>query len=1841
MNVTKGGDNLPDSYLEKRAEFLHTKEVRLQEQIANDKEVLQRRHDAINQSFRERSDRLRSWEKEAQRRHKEDRDLYASRRQHELDLIQQQKDRVQSVQQHYHDAAVSATYGYLTALEANIRRLGLDEDKPPASNQQASAVVSAKVEPLVANANRVAEIRRRKELDIAARRDKLQRQYVAQQQQMLASKDVVRLQQVQAVVSKAASVLISDREESLAARRRTIESDVNAQLNSVFLDGEKQRCLASFRETDKAFAVVAASKRAEESVAFTATRAQKAAQEEATKSTKRGALHEFFGAFLDELVGLAVDVSSRNFIQLTDGTTLRRLNPPTALEWRSIKEEALSTAAITAHIDSKKVAVARANTMSNASPRAKRSSSVNFGSFATAKPFSAPSSGGGVGIISAEFTSSMSLGEGSPRALLDDLWDTDEADHILEVVSERDKQQLVESIINTSRSTHKGAVESFRKQSQETWSRIVSTGAAKADKATTWWNNILTELPPTAVFVFGDPLSGVQLLSDARYIRDGDADYVITPDTLLPEILAAHPQQAQTEVSAPTVVSPTQGSGKGGKGGKAPAGGPRPSSAKPPSVVPSATGTAASAAPNDLAIFLSKRVAKHHRLQLEALAKRDNVSGYPPSLLLVGFPIEASSFAMEFNAALEKELEEEEKLWAPLKLLSSMEHNTPRGGGGGIGTHRSSIAGGQTNPNTPHGSLFSGAGGPGGAAPAAAASLGSGSPDGTPSLTASGPRHRPPPAAFAVSAGKHHAAALANFAATLFFAPARVTTVFLEVALPNLIERYQRIQRLVSPQAPAQLIHEVWAPRKQPTVVPGTLSLPPSTTASAPVVQSMWAGMTPAAAYEWVAALQTTWKASKQEWLSAVQGAHKRPPLPSATSSLGPLPGASVVGNGSNLNHSMASNSAPTASLVPSGLAPPVHACASRLTRVLHFVTPHTVDHLSTQDPIEVSSQILAQEVRALSKGSSQADEALVVPLLAPLTLQCFSIPESALEDLLAAHAAYDAHVTRWSLLDVLDSFDSANTSAFTPLSQSDSYNNPRATEIKVTVPDAILQRVEELRQGRIQSFRAMRELEIESGRCLHQAYLYSLCLLEGDAFTQVHAEYQRNLPADAKPGFHNQVFWKVCDAESSRVRSLLSNAVGILSNTIRRLQCAHVRTAMETITSAVEESTWTLITSVLEAERRRQQVLSLQGDVEEETNDDAGIVRSPRTAIQFKAGELVSLAAQLSSVVSEEQILEALEEVHEHGTPLESSLDGLWSKVERSWMVLISRLIIAATSGPSDDVASPFAHLEETLKAAVRGAFGTSAGGEANIPQQRIAPKSAQLFAPIMQHEQLRKHLSTGSTLWCSYLFQRTSSLLDRQEGVTLRPKDFSDIMIAPELPLVGEAPNFEEEYVAAAEARRALVISDVSLQHLSLHAQLASMSARRHPPHRSCWIGLPTVTQSQFEHMVLSAQISELHLHVPSSAEDIVTPLLLMLSNAATQLRSEGSDAQPPPRLFLPTWWMAPPIHTAAGNGGPKGALLNLELSAAAFRLATEGAVVAASEGSATVDIAIWLAHLCTGQLSSISFLRPGVADRVYHLEKKRCTTPNLLQLRQLVCDLDAYHRGTVPTREVCSWTELRWWPLLASGSTTTTPAPACPLILRQLYYLLGATDAPTSTRVHLGSILARSLTDVAQNTNLLAQTIRYLLSLSVSSGPSAVLEAAFAASTSLRGPLNTRDVVVAPQSINTVSHMKAFVSLDLIASTLALYHADWSVEDLEQYVVLTTAADTQAAPRSPKQLSSPSSAEGMERPHFASVPIKERSEEMTFASLNATHFGAQLLQLRSATTANCSLPSSTLAL
>jgi hypothetical protein len=1815
MSIKKGGENLPDSYLEKRADFLKTKETRLQEQIADDKEVLQRRHDAINQSFRERSDRLRSWEHEARRRHKEDRDLYSSRRQHQLDLIQQQKDRLQSVQQRHHDAAVLATYGHLTSLEANIRRLGLDEDKPPVTNQQASTVVSAQVEPLVANANRVVEIRRRKELDIAARRDKLQRQYVAQQQQMLASKDVVRLQQVQAVVSTAATMLVADREESLAARRRTIETELNSQLNSVFLDGEKQRCLASFRETDKAFSVVAASQRAVESTVFVAARAQKAAEEESVKAAKRGSLNEFFGAFLDELVGLAMDISARNFIQLTDGTTLRRPNPPTALEWRTMKEEALSTAAIVGRIDSRRVAVARANTMSNASPRAKRGSSVNFGSFATAKPFSAPSSGGGVGMVSADFTNSMSMGEGSPRALLDDMWDTDEADHILEVVSERDKQQLVESIMATARATHKAALESYRKESEESCHRIVATGAAKADKATSWWNSVLTELPPTAVFVFGDKLSGLQLLADARYIRDDDIDYVITPETLLPEILAANPQQAQSEVPPPTVVSPTQGGGKG-KGGKAPVGGaPRPSSGKPPSAVLSAS-VAASVAPNDLAVFLSKRVAKHHRLQLEALAKRDNTTGYPPSLLLVGFPIDASSFAMEFNAALERELEEEEKLWAPLKVLMALEHNTPRGGGGGIGTHRSSIAGGQTNPNTPHGSMFSGVGGTGGAL---AASLGSGSPEGTPSLTASGPRHRPPPAAFSVSAGKHHAAALANFAATLFFAPARIATVFLEVALPNLVERYQRVQRVECDQAPVQLIHEVWAPRKQPpttaaSTAQGSTPAPP-VSVSAP--SSMWAGMTPAAAYEWVASLQSSWRVSKQEWTGAVQSAHKRPPLPSVS-----LAGASgTTGVAGTLNHSITSNGAPTASLVPSGVPSPVHACASRLTRVLHFVALHSVDHLSTQDPTEVTSQILAQEVRALAKGSSRADETLVAPLLAPITLQSFSIPDSSLEELLTTYSAFDANVVRWSLLDVLDSFDSASSSAFTPLSQSGS-DEHRSAEIKVTIPDTILQRVEELRQGRIQHFRALRELEVESGRCLHHSYLYALCLLEGDAFTQVHSDYQRQLPADLKQlgTFQHQIFWKVCDAEALRVRSLLSNVVGVLSNTIRRLQCAYVRTAMDTAAAAVEETAWTLVTSVLEAQRRRLQVSSLEGE-------DDGEARSPRTRMQLRASELVALVAQMSSVISDEQILNALEEVHEHGTPLEDSLDGLWGQAERSWMTWTSRLITVATSDGGD--ASPFAHLIDALQA-VRSAFGTASAGDPSVPLSHFAPQSAQLFASLVQHEQMRKYLSTGCTLWCSYLFQRTSTLLGCKDGVILRPRDFSDIMNAPELPIVGEATNFEEDYTSAAEARRALVISDVTLQHLSLQAQLACSQG----PQRG-WIGVPNLSQAQFEHMLLSAQVAELHLHVPSSVEDLVAPLLVMLSNAATQMRLEGSDVVPPPRLFLPTWWMAPPMHTAPGSGGPKGALLNLERATAAFRHATKGAAVT-GDRKAMLDVSIWLALLCTGQLRGLSFLQPGTADRVYQLDKKRCATPNLLQLRQIVCDLDAHHRAGVAPAEQRSWESLRWWPLLTCGGATAKLAPVCPLILGQLYYTLGATEAPTATRAHLGLTRDRKLTDVARKTNLLAQVIRFLFALAVDSGPSAVLEAAFAAATSLRGPLTTRDVLVAPQPTNSVSHMKAFLSLELIASALGLYHSGWTAEDLELYVVMT-ASDLSGAPRSPKNLSSPASAEGAERPYFASAPIKDRSEELTFASLNSTHFGAQLLQNRCATTETCTLPSS----
>lgn len=1731
--------HLPASYVSKLSTFLETKEARLQEQQAAEASCRQRRHNDIRSAFNDHVAQMRKWEAESIRRHHEDRKLFLDRRAHDEEVERQYHARQAAARARYHDAAAADTQHSIATLEANIRRLGLDEGRPPAAVGSKSAKDAAAADPAAINEARVLEIRRRKNVDISARREKMQRLYVAQQQQLAASADVLQKQMIEGIVSGAAAAVEADRAITLAERRKRVEKELDCQFTKVYLEGEQERRMAAYREADAAFSVIAAEQRTDSNAAFTSLRATKEDEEAECKAAKHQGLLEFYRGFTNMLVDVAAEISSRNFVTLTDGTVLKRVNPPTAVEWRELKEAHFSTRAVIERLDAKKEAAARAAMLSSASPRAKRSSSISVG--AIAKSASLPHSPS-MGSLSG------SLGSLSPHALAattagnidDDDCDTEEVDTVLETLNELDaghhQRAMTEALAEVATKTRVKC----EADTQRVLEDLVQQGLKKASTATTWWNSVLTELPPAAVFVLGDHLSGVRLLADAR-CNAVPEDELVTPEKLAAAVhaqqlaLAAQQEAAQAQIQPVAASKPT-----------APAGGKAPAVNKPSTPVTAGrpgsgfgmrTGQQASLAPTplsvgDLAEALARVIVKHHRKQLEALIRKDNASGYPASLLLVGFPCAESQFAALLNERLSVEMEEEEKTWAPAKTMLALEHNTPRGQGG-IGTHRSSLVGGQggTNPNTPHGSLFSGS------PPRDVSQQDAGSVAGS---GAGGAHRSHAPPTFSAAAGKHHAAAITNLGMTMFLPPVRIATIILDIAAPNLMERYRRVVVLPNSSDPC---HTVWAP------APAGVSLTPEQLEEQ--AQPIWKSMAPRDAMEFIKKRTDQLNHTTSMWVESISSVLAQQPKPAAVAQ--------------NTSTAMLFTSS-----YSSSSNQPVTACAARLTRVLHFAGRHRVDEMSPQDPADVAAQILLHEIRGLAGRQGRNNDALCAPLCPPLTLTCFSLPDASLDAIQAAHLESATEQQRWCLKEVLAAFDASQKTRLPCLDE--------MAGDKPTIPPCLQQRLDETRQALKIALRGLREVEIESGRCLHHAHLYGLQLFLEDAFQDVHslynAEAQACKDAPLSEAALDALYWVTCDREVARMRQLLSDNVGLLSLVARSLQSVQLKTLQEVISLSVENVVLLLIATFIGHEKQRRL----------DDEDEAEVAHWEHSIVQHIVDEDLGQLKHIGAV-HEEILVDLMTRVHENGTDLvREGLRSVLEKASNDANVCVTECFKAVVSRIHQDKRASGVQSSIYECTTVEALTVIKKLYTLSETDNAVGAYSRQVIAPLAAHEAARKTLSSAVSTWASYMYQQIADLRRRPTDVSnvARPRSLHELLCGPH------------------ETDTSAPLTNVQLQHfLTTTAAVCSAQASR---------DAVLVDAGEFAHFILAAQVSSLHLHAPTSLEDIVAPLLKFTTAGVGYKRIAAMDEHR--SLFLPPWWVAKANRVVDGRcAGPRGHFYT--------RASANEMFSAASESGRQLDLVTWLAHLTLGQMDASRLLIPDMLEprAPFHVLEGRAATPNIVQLRCFVEGLDTCARHEQPNKDV-TWLGLPWWPLFVNyGAAAAASADRSRFMLAQLLAVLSARVELDATSCGVATDVASAFTnaarlplcDVMQRSQLFIRCLRWLLSTATSSGSAAVLEFAFSIACAVHGPIDDHGITeYRPQPLTT-SHTKAFLAVRVVTSVLRIITADWSEDDLLTFLLVARSKGRDLVSQDPD------------------VPICSRSEEVCLAAISSAHAGACLLEKR----------------
>lgn len=636
--------------------------------------ILQDRHNAIRTSFQNHVNRSREWDAEIRRRHQNDLSLFAShqlKQQQQEERWQQEADRAR---QHRTELLQSTTAQNLQDVDATLRRLGLDDASgggaaptTGANNNSSSKtpVVLTEAQKKEENDARMKQIRLRKLEDLRSRREKLQRQYVADQQRQEANQGTAARLAVEASVVAGKALLDDDFAKTNEFQIKQEEKQRLKQQRAVYFDGERSRLKASFLDSDAAFAVVAAKQHEVDVQAFATLRAVHLDEEAHIQQAKHEDRTLYCRTLVDQLVDLAAEVAFRNYAVLGDGTLLRRVNPPSSEEWRKMKASQFGADVVATKHRQKLAGSRQADTASLGGPGSPMSLTGTMAGSARSL------SGGDEASLAAALESKLAEAEAAqceansddddvPVDILARALQGDERRHQLameqtmsavrsrlEATAKEHLAQSLQFIVKNSASygvsgaapltssgtagaSSTGAGATLRAHTNTNRLNSVSIASVALPAASTVaetlqskWMTHAMEGFPAATFCVGDTLSGCGVLLQQAKSMNGVE--VITPAVVAAQLESRRraSQAAEAAAAAAAAANP-KGAGKPPAKPQTPQqpGAPRPSSSSNRGAGAGASTAGVPSMSAEMVQHLATLVAAHHATQVEALASQ-------------------------------------------------------------------------------------------------------------------------------------------------------------------------------------------------------------------------------------------------------------------------------------------------------------------------------------------------------------------------------------------------------------------------------------------------------------------------------------------------------------------------------------------------------------------------------------------------------------------------------------------------------------------------------------------------------------------------------------------------------------------------------------------------------------------------------------------------------------------------------------------------------------------------------------------------------------------------------------------------------------------------------------------------------------------------------------------------------------------------------------------------------------------------------------------------------------------------------------------------------------------
>ena len=578
-------------------------------------------HDDILQRFNFHRDAYRQWDATCLTRHEEERSAFLGRREAERHFENQQlQSAIQREEEKRHREQTS-TIGLLDHFEDNLRRLGLDEAQAAAAAGMPDAAGGGsksgkggvnRGEVVLTNEARILEIRKRKEDDIRARREKMQRQFRMQLEQERTGQDVLRRQQEEALLVEARAEGSKLRSISLQAQREHIEKEVAKSLAAAQVEAAKQRQMADFWEEDAKFALQTSAERLVSNEAGRKARQGKAAEEATRHERKVDDMAIWCSVVVRQVADLAVAVSDRNYIQIGE-TIIREARPVEFKTWRELVDSFVSQQVVQRAYDIK---TKPPSTI--ATPRTRHRVNTTPPPPAAGPPPSAASPAApAVIVVEAAAAPAEAALEDAGESLLSSLVRLDAAQYTNQIERAREQVQREAAARATAATTQK---------------LLTATKSSSWHKQCPHMDEAFAATPVAAAFVFGDDLSGARLLGDKRFEQSS----IVTPSMIEGRIAAAAAAAiAATSAAAAGAVSPATAAASPApaatpappaKGAKKGTPSSRPPSANNPPMTPQGAGFAVGGVSNKIAQELASLIFQHHTANVDRVRRNMNAA---------------------------------------------------------------------------------------------------------------------------------------------------------------------------------------------------------------------------------------------------------------------------------------------------------------------------------------------------------------------------------------------------------------------------------------------------------------------------------------------------------------------------------------------------------------------------------------------------------------------------------------------------------------------------------------------------------------------------------------------------------------------------------------------------------------------------------------------------------------------------------------------------------------------------------------------------------------------------------------------------------------------------------------------------------------------------------------------------------------------------------------------------------------------------------------------------------------------------------------------------------------